>query len=767
MSYTPTTDNRYQKEFNSTAIDERASSGMIFINDSCDGSSTDSQSILESKEENLSIRSYESNCTSENANEHMEEKHDIFLGAANQNTLYSCVAKCSSNNNQNEVTSVNITPEPTNQYHSLLNEKVERSLRKFESIDAKLRHYDQVEDYEPSDIKIQTFKEIMKIKGEDQNSLLLENSEYNSNHNEEGSIDTRNYLHVGKADRVLEEREIIDRNDPTINKYTIEIHENKNKNGISGIIEIEDQKSQNSNVDKIAIKYKTENIKFDFNQNNDLIQRKNDEIHVNESKSTDLHNLSSDTCDEIKLDDNITNNLIVKETPISINFMVYTDLPSKESVSVKTETHKESDLHQTLQKQQSAPEISTNYSEVITSQTLNSVDHNKFGYDIPTRPNSSNEKGNHIISLNLQQSEDLHEFKKKVDSVRYYWSTLTNSNDNPPSIHVHPNEEHKHDKELSSLHSQNNGVRIVDTVPKKKYSIIGNKEEFSAELNSVTQPGFAEKVSSLNSFSSENKDLNGEDAGIKDQEKSTHTTIIKSNEEDLHEFDHVRYKIITSNGIRNSVLDDYKKSQIDDLVQYLQDYSFQELLINNSVVIIEPVRTKIENTQKSNTKLNGSIKASLNTKKMFTKNTSNKNTEITNQKAKRHFYYHPIRINRELIDEELPDPDTVRNVRRLFENVLQMRSPQILSYSNKCDKQKDSASAYTIPISSSDWNWINLSRAVSNTELNRSYESDYTDNDKELETKICSNNTKHYVSKDILEKIRECGTSITYYGGKG
>lgn len=43
---------------------------------------------------------------------------------------------------------------------------------------------------------------------------------------------------------------------------------------------------------------------------------------------------------------------------------------------------------------------------------------------------------------------------------------------------------------------------------------------------------------------------------------------------------------------------------------------------------------------------------------------------------KRHFFYHPVRVNKELIDEELPCPDTVRNVRKLFEgsSLLRVRS---------------------------------------------------------------------------------------------
>ncbi|KAI8121341.1 Protein javelin [Lucilia cuprina] len=34
---------------------------------------------------------------------------------------------------------------------------------------------------------------------------------------------------------------------------------------------------------------------------------------------------------------------------------------------------------------------------------------------------------------------------------------------------------------------------------------------------------------------------------------------------------------------------------------------------------------------------------------------------------KRHFFYQPVRVNRELYEESCPNPDTVRNVRKFFE----------------------------------------------------------------------------------------------------
>lgn len=46
---------------------------------------------------------------------------------------------------------------------------------------------------------------------------------------------------------------------------------------------------------------------------------------------------------------------------------------------------------------------------------------------------------------------------------------------------------------------------------------------------------------------------------------------------------------------------------------------------------------------------------------------------------KRHFFYHPIRVNKELLEEELPTPDTVRNARKIFEEQLRLRAGKIIA----------------------------------------------------------------------------------------
>lgn len=86
------------------------------------------------------------------------------------------------------------------------------------------------------------------------------------------------------------------------------------------------------------------------------------------------------------------------------------------------------------------------------------------------------------------------------------------------------------------------------------------------------------------------------------------------------------------------------------------------MLTQNNVVIIEPVRTKIE--QISNKAHDSQILACKITAGAGRLSDGNKNG------LRKHFFYHPIRVNKELLDEELPTPDTVRNAKKLFEETL-------------------------------------------------------------------------------------------------
>ena len=68
---------------------------------------------------------------------------------------------------------------------------------------------------------------------------------------------------------------------------------------------------------------------------------------------------------------------------------------------------------------------------------------------------------------------------------------------------------------------------------------------------------------------------------------------IECHPDDDQEFDHVRYKIIKSNMFgKNMYASARNDVTYEGLMQYLREYSFQELLLDNNVVIIEPVRAE-------------------------------------------------------------------------------------------------------------------------------------------------------------------------------
>lgn len=181
----------------------------------------------------------------------------------------------------------------------------------------------------------------------------------------------------------------------------------------------------------------------------------------------------------------------------------------------------------------------------------------------------------------------------------------------------------------------------------------------------------------------------------------------------------------------------------------------KELLTKNNVVIIEPIRTKIE---KTSSKANDS-------QVMACKITGGAGKLADGKHAlKRHFFYHPVRVNKELLDEELPSPDTVRKAKQLFEEMLLFRSMKngdrstsIISINDNCkglDKKfLQFESSYNnnginggIGGGLRKWDSASLSSGVSSGDL--SSPCDCNDND---DTKIISNGDElcesYYVSQ--------------------
>lgn len=276
---------------------------------------------------------------------------------------------------------------------------------------------------------------------------------------------------------------------------------------------------------------------------------------------------------------------------------------------------------------------------------------------------------------------------------------------------------------------------------------------------------------------------------------------------------------------RGSHIDrDSKVAAFDGLLQYLQDYKhgLREMLVNNNVVIIEPVRqstAKLED-RKSSTRKSASestcritgatVKKSCNT---IVSNTLPRQQKSQQPILRRHFFYHPIRTNRSLVDEELPDPDKVRHAREMFERKMKIRDPckegtgNAINTVNMTNNNRNSAP--TNGVSNADKNanrvkrkyltvdtmfrhnawhkrWTDsgsLSSGVSSdlscydndvdshdtfsrkeepTDMFSSDDNDYPDKQCYLD----DSDDGHYVAPEVLERIRACGTSVTYYGGQ-
>ncbi|KAF7273881.1 hypothetical protein GWI33_013433 [Rhynchophorus ferrugineus] len=209
-------------------------------------------------------------------------------------------------------------------------------------------------------------------------------------------------------------------------------------------------------------------------------------------------------------------------------------------------------------------------------------------------------------------------------------------------------------------------------------------------------------------------------------------SVTKSNSISNLDFDYVRYRVVKPDLFKKKIITNCEnESQFDGLIQYLADYSIQELLIDNNIVIIEPIRTKASMNENNH------------------KKTQKKEQKADDAQAKegvrKHFFYRPVKVNKEVIDDELPNPEVVRQAREFFQQAMSKNRLDIKEQTKTTshDPDKDKCS-------------------VSDSESN-STDFDNNDDYDSIETNDCCN---EYVSEDILEKIRQYGTTITYYGGK-
>ncbi|CAH1712746.1 unnamed protein product [Chironomus riparius] len=363
-----------------------------------------------------------------------------------------------------------------------------------------------------------------------------------------------------------------------------------------------------------------------------------------------------------------------------------------------------------------------------------------------------NEPEEKLSSPTLELNETEKEFLHKVDSVRNYWSRMLDNE----AIEMKENNLKSMSKAFATSKSSND-------IPQS----IRNEEGFQSFFPTV-------EIIELN---------NGE----------TQAALVTARKLNDVEFDHVRYKVMKSEMFQKNIArsSKYKKeTQFDGLMQYLQDYSFQELLANNNVVIIEPVRTKIEKVSEKPNKSQSAICK-------ITNGAPAKLNRSGSNNLKKHFFYHPIRVNKELYEDELPVPDTVRNVRKLFEDSLRLGCPSTTLTERDSNMSKSSDSlkprktiryltidtSFDNNLATSKWDSISLSSGVSSAadlsspcecqennlgrnvcNSNSSSNGSKENLDKSYDSGNAGMEKAHLVTTDVLEKMRECGSSITYYG---
>jgi hypothetical protein len=408
---------------------------------------------------------------------------------------------------------------------------------------------------------------------------------------------------------------------------------------------------------------------------------------------------------------------------------------------------------------------SNNNKNMPRPQLLNIIDsknsapkHNQVPTTTPQNHQRSNNKLPDVrivmttdvdIEKPLMLNEAEKEFQHKVDSVRNYWSKIIDSDSCSSETKV---------STLKKLSKAFSASKSSNDIP----SSLRN-EDFQSFFPSV-----------------EIVELNGE----------TQTALVTSRKLNDEEFDHVRYKVMRSEMFQKNLAsnNNRKETQFDGLMQYLQDYSFQELLANNNVVIIEPVRTKIEKiSDKPNKAQSGACK--------ITNGSAAPSNRSGSNNLKKHFFYHPIRVNKELYEDELPTPDTVRNVRKLFEESLRMGCGKKICEKSKMFKSSDNLkqkktiryltidTSYDNNLATSKWDSISLSSGVSSAaDLNSPCEcQDNNNNSSRNACTTSSNGSKenldsheadnsidksNFVGSDVLEKLRECGSSVTFYGDR-
>ncbi|KAH1024001.1 hypothetical protein HUJ05_003569 [Dendroctonus ponderosae] len=407
------------------------------------------------------------------------------------------------------------------------------------------------------------------------------------------------------------------------------------------------------------------------------------------------------------------------------------------------------------------------------------------GFRIDFNNNKTQQVKLELKSSKLEKKKDMMdpEIKEKVDNMRTYWTNIMGTNDlekcdeekelesspckileiqtkvNNVKKKFQPDKEIIEDKEISP-----NKVQLAKQLfePKPVQEKVDKISPAIKETcNYFEKPSVIRESSCYESLSPNSVELvtvkHKNATAIERPRKSPKDCakpkkpLSKANSINVPEFDHVRYKVIKPELFNKKIIANCEnQAQFDGLMQYLQDYSFQELLLDNNIVIIEPIRTKVPHQNQKNVSKND--KKNNNSANQVPDDNKDVDFDDVKQGIRKHFFYHPIRVNKEVNDDELPNPDVVRQARQFFEKeVLKIQSDRENGFEKEqyknigADPDKDKCSTSSSAAST-----------LSDAEEEPMYDS--------LDQEYCC--TTEYVSEDILEKIREYGTTVTYYGGR-
>lgn len=226
-----------------------------------------------------------------------------------------------------------------------------------------------------------------------------------------------------------------------------------------------------------------------------------------------------------------------------------------------------------------------------------------------------------------------------------------------------------------------------------------------------------------------------------------------------------------------------KEEAILNLKKYLKEnnIALKELLTNNNVVIIDTYREKKapQDLADYNHKNARECRITGTTAKgeLTQSHTLPRASKLHQPLVQRHYFYRLVKSRPSPPDEELPDPDKVRNTRQMFQKSKEKVPPAAImlpiaaKVGNPKKEVRPTPEVRLIQSDRSPRRWTDsgsLSSGVSSDMSlldNMSDKCYSSDEEEELEPSSPVIET-HPVSPEVLKKIRACGTTITYYGGR-